>query len=160
MDPQRWAKVQDLFHQAAELPAPERDAWLDRVCEGDAELRAEVASLLASDNAAGGEFIGSHVERAVLEFHEYDSASGRRTMEGRQVGPYPLLRELGRGGMGAVYLAARSDEQYESEVAIKLVRPGPGYGIHSSPIPPGEADPGAPAPPQHRPPVRRRHHRR
>jgi tetratricopeptide (TPR) repeat protein len=60
------------------------------------------------------------VQRAVIEF----SSRNQPDAEMRRVGPYRLIRELGRGGMGAVYLAARDDEHYESEVAIKLVQPG------------------------------------
>ena len=124
MSPQRWQKVEEIFHQALEQPAAERDAWLEQACAGDAELRTDVASLIESDNAAAGEFLGSKVERAVLELQEDEFQPSPRKMEGRQIGPYRLIRELGRGGMGAVYLAARADQQYESEVAIKLVRPG------------------------------------
>src|SRR6185295_3586415 len=74
--------------------------------------------LLESDAAAG--FVGSRVKAAVVALGEENA----RESEGRRVGPYRLIREIGRGGMGAVYLAARDDQQYESEVAIKLVRPG------------------------------------
>ncbi|MBZ5608652.1 MAG: serine/threonine protein kinase [Acidobacteriia bacterium] len=123
MDPQRWRKVEELFHHALGRPPAERDAWLDEACTGDSELRAEVASLLASDRTEAQGFVGASVEQAVLEL-QAESAPAPRTMIGRQVGQYRLIQELGRGGMGAVYLAARADEQYESKVAIKLVRPG------------------------------------
>jgi serine/threonine protein kinase/tetratricopeptide (TPR) repeat protein len=124
MNPQRWQRVEEIFHQALERPASERLAWLEGTCAGDTELRAEVVSLLESDSAAAGGFVGSRVEQAVLELRDDEVEPAARTMAGRQIGPYKLIRELGRGGMGAVYLAARADEQYESEVALKLVRPG------------------------------------
>jgi eukaryotic-like serine/threonine-protein kinase len=124
MSPQRWQKVEEIFHQALEIPSADRERWIDRTCAGDAELRAEVASLLASDQAAGGQFVGAQVKQAVEELGADESQSGIRAMSGRQIGPYRLIRELGRGGMGAVYLAHRDDQQYESQVAIKLVRPG------------------------------------
>src|SRR5262249_41649568 len=118
MKSERWRRVEDLFHQALARAPAERDAWIECECAGDAELRAEVMSLIASDGAAQRNFVGSRVEQAVAEL-------GRPTsLEGRQIGPYRLIRELGRGGMGTVYLAARADRQYESEVAIKLVKPG------------------------------------
>ncbi len=123
MDPQRWRKVEELFHHALDRPPAEREAWLEEACTGDAELRAEVESLLASDRTEAHGFVGASVEQAVLEL-QADSTPKPRTMIGRPVGPYKLIQELGRGGMGAVYLAARADEQYESKVAIKLVRPG------------------------------------
>jgi serine/threonine protein kinase/tetratricopeptide (TPR) repeat protein len=119
-DPDRWRQVEEIFHQALERPESERTSWLDFTCGDDAELRAEVGSLIESDRAAAGAFVGSKIERAVMQLNE----ERQPTVEGRRLGPYRLLRELGRGGMGAVYLAARDDQQYESEVAIKLVRPG------------------------------------
>ena len=60
----------------------------------------------------------------------------------QRVGPYSLLRELGRGGMGTVYLAERDDEQYQTKVAIKLVRPGMDTDDHPLPLPPRTADSG------------------
>jgi len=116
----RWQHVDELFHQALERPAGEREAWLDSICAGDATLRAEVASLLESDRVGAGAVIGSSVKHAVIEL----GAEMRSKAEGRRVGPYRLIRELGHGGMGTVYLAARDDQEYESEVAIKLVRQG------------------------------------
>jgi tetratricopeptide (TPR) repeat protein len=124
MSPQRWRKVEDVFHQALECPPGSRETWLDAVCAGDAALRAEVISLLASDNADAGEFVGSQVKQAVVELQSDVSEAAAPPMGGRLIGPYRLVRELGRGGMGAVYLAKRDDQQYESEVAIKLVQPG------------------------------------
>lgn len=117
--PERWRKVEETFHRALDLPENQRESWLDENCAGDDELRAEVRSLLESDGAAAGAFIGSEVQRAVMQLNDHATRD-----EGRRLGPYRLIREIGRGGMGAVYLAVRDDQQYESEVAIKLVRPG------------------------------------
>jgi serine/threonine protein kinase len=118
MTPERWQKVEEIFNHALELHSEERAAWLAEACQGDPELQSEVSSLLESDAAAG--FVGANVKAAVVSLNEENA----RESEGRRVGPYRLVREIGRGGMGAVYLAARDDQQYESEVAIKLVRPG------------------------------------
>src|SRR5262245_22693666 len=118
-DSARWQKIEEIFHKALECPETERESWLDANCDGDAELRAEVASLIASDREAGV-YVGSKVQRAMVQF----GAAIEPQVEGRRLGPYRLIRELGRGGMGSVYLAARDDEQYESDVAIKLVHPG------------------------------------
>jgi eukaryotic-like serine/threonine-protein kinase len=118
-DSARWRKIEEIFHKALERPETERESWLDGNCEGDAELRAEVASLIASDREAGV-YVGSKVQRAMVQF----GTAIQPQVEGRRLGPYRLIRELGRGGMGSVYLAARDDEQYESDVAIKLVHPG------------------------------------
>jgi serine/threonine protein kinase len=118
-DLDRWQRIEEVFHKALEQSESERALWLESNCGADAELRAEVAALIESDRRAAS-FVGSKVERAVIEF----AAAIRPDLETRRIGPYRLIRELGRGGMGAVYLAARDDEQYESEVAIKLVQPG------------------------------------
>lgn len=119
MTPERWRQAERVFHAAlehAQLQSEQstsREQWLKQACGDDAELLAEVKSLLdAQPNLAHS------IEHAVLDLHEDSSIAGRR------IGQYRLIRELGRGGMGAVYLAARDDEQYQLEVAIKLVRPG------------------------------------
>src|ERR1051325_4779168 len=112
MDQERWRKVEDVFQKALDLPEPEREAWLDRACREDSDLRTEVESLLASANTAE-DFVGSRVEQAVLDLHE-DETPKQRAMEGREVGAYRLIRELGRGGIAGVYLAERAHRQYES----------------------------------------------
>jgi serine/threonine protein kinase len=119
---QGWKRVEQVFHQALEQPPDAREAWLRNACAGDAGLHAEVASLLESDRAAGADKIDAHVRRAVLDLREEEVA--KPAMEGRLVGHWRLIRELGQGGMGTVYLAARADQQYESQAAIKLVRGG------------------------------------
>src|ERR1051325_8498834 len=119
-DSARWRKVEEIFNQALDHPESERDAWVAGACGDDSELSAEVLSLLESDRAAAGVFVAAKVERAVVEL----GTEIQPAIAGRRFGPYRLLRELGRGGMGAVYLAARDDQQYESEVAVKIVRPG------------------------------------
>jgi eukaryotic-like serine/threonine-protein kinase len=120
MNPGRWEAVGELFERAISLPAGERTACVDRASDGDDELRREVISLLASHKAAPGGFVQEKIKNAVLSFHEMKLAATQTT----RVGPYRLIRELGRGGMGTVFLAERDDNQYKASVAIKLVRPG------------------------------------
>jgi serine/threonine protein kinase len=115
MTPERWRQAEDLFNRALEEPATARAAWLDRECAGDEEMQREVAGLLASDAQTKSNLAGS-VKSAVLDLDA--------TPRTRFVGPYELLRELGRGGMGTVYLGKRTDEVYTKDVAIKLVTPG------------------------------------
>ncbi len=110
----------ELFEQALSLPEGDRTACIDRASEGDDELRREVVSLLASHKAAPGGFVQEKIKNAVLSFHEMKLAVTQTT----RIGPYRLIRELGRGGMGTVFLAERDDDQYKASVAIKLVRPG------------------------------------
>ena len=120
MNPQRWEAVGELFDKALALPAGERTACVERESAHDQELRREVMSLIASHKAAPGGFVQDKIKNAVLSFHEVKI----NEEEGTHVGPYRLIRELGRGGMGTVFLAERDDQQYKSTVAIKLVRPG------------------------------------
>jgi eukaryotic-like serine/threonine-protein kinase len=117
MTPERWQKVGEVFHQALDLPAEKRREWIDGSCAGDAELRAEVLSLLGSDAIAVDGYLEKRVQPVVASWLEPAGPPAR-------VGPYRLLRELGRGGMGTVYLAERDDDEYQVQVAIKLVRRG------------------------------------
>jgi serine/threonine protein kinase len=119
-DPSRWRKIEDLFHQALEQPELERQLWLSKACAGDASLLGEVQSLLESDKSAASVSIREHVAGA--------ATSAVRALDQphlpRPVGPYRLLRQIGRGGMGTVYLAERADGQFEKQVAVKMVQPG------------------------------------
>ncbi len=112
----RWRQVEALFERAIEIAPGEREAWLRERCAGDLELLAEVTRLLECDSTAGIT-LTQQVSRAAGLID-----SGRR--EQTSAGPYRLTREIGRGGMGSVYLGERSDGQYEGEVAVKLIRPG------------------------------------
>ena len=120
MTPEGWRRVGELFHQALEVAPEDRTAWVGRICAGDSELQRELASLLESDRAAGEGFVQGRLKSAVVSFYEQTS----QTSGFKRVGPYRTVQELGRGGMGTVYLAERDDEQYRTKVAIKLVRPG------------------------------------
>jgi serine/threonine protein kinase len=116
-----WERAQELFNDAVELPPQERKAMLERECAGDETLRREVESLLASDEQANSfiENPASAIPRQLLtETHDEEEFAGR------QFGAYRVIREIGRGGLGAVYLAARADEQFQKQVAIKVVKRG------------------------------------
>jgi serine/threonine-protein kinase len=115
MTPERWQRVQELFHGALERAPTERDAYLTDGCAGDAGLRAAVARMLAADADASG-LVGAVPSALVAEPAE-DAPAERA---GEQVGPYRIVRELGHGGMGTVYLAERGD--VGKRVALKLVR--------------------------------------
>jgi tetratricopeptide (TPR) repeat protein/tRNA A-37 threonylcarbamoyl transferase component Bud32 len=121
MTPARWKRAGELFHQALERPAGERRPWLGELCAGDTEMLAEVESLLGSDADGAGKILADKIEPAF-------SALVRGNMPER-AGPYRLVRELGRGGMGTVYLGERDDDEYQTKVAIKLVRRGMDTGI-------------------------------
>lgn len=119
-DSERWARVKELFEAAADLAPNERAHLLNNECNGDTSLRREVESLLASDAHTG-----AFIEQPVLEMpRDLFPESPIESLVGRQFGAYQIIREIGRGGLGAVYLAARADDEYRKEVAIKLVRRG------------------------------------
>jgi serine/threonine protein kinase len=112
--------VKSVFASALERDPRERSAFLTAACGDDAELRLEVESLLESDDASG-DFIEQPPPELKLLFSEDE----RRTSEiGKRVGAYELVRELGSGGMGTVYLAVRADAEFRKHVAIKLIRKG------------------------------------
>src|SRR4051794_7802127 len=117
----RWRAVEELFHRALEVPEQERTAFVEANSGGDAEVLREVHSLLRSDSAAATGFTAAAVKKALVNFHVAEVAA---SAPGRRIGPYRLLRELGRGGMGTVYLATRDDDTFEKKVAVKLVRRG------------------------------------
>src|SRR6185295_15313081 len=107
-------------HEALDRPSEERTAWAGLACAADPEMHRELLSLLESDRAAAGGVVERRVKSAVVSFFKGEAAQAQN----QRIGPYKLLRELGRGGMGTVYLAERDDDQYQTKVAIKLIRPG------------------------------------
>jgi serine/threonine-protein kinase len=114
--PERWQQIKAVLEGALEREEPERAAFVEAACQGDLELRREVESLAASETEIG-DFIETPVFRIRLDEVE-PLAMGQR------VGAYRIVSEIGRGGMGAVYLAERADQEFEQRVAIKLVRRG------------------------------------
>ena len=116
MATERWREIEALFAEVAALPAAERTPHLLRRCGGDEDLRREVESLLAADEAVGN-FLEQPVVAPAVALPP-PSAVGRR------LGPYAVERKLGEGGMSTVYLAVRADEEYRQQVAIKVF----GYG--------------------------------
>jgi len=114
----RWNRIEELFQSAIELPSSLRSQYLAQACGNDAELLLEIESLLANDNATTA--LDSIVEGDLRVFVQ--SSDAREI--GVHVGPYRLVREIDRGGMGVVYLAVRSDDQYFQIVAVKMIRQG------------------------------------
>jgi non-specific serine/threonine protein kinase/serine/threonine-protein kinase len=125
-DSDRWEQVEQLFQSAIELEPAQRAAYLAEA-SADRAIRAEVESLLSAHSEAGS-FIESP---AVSETGWLADALTVPLTEAEQlklsetrVGPYKLIREIGFGGMGSVYLAARDDDEFRKEVAIKVVKRG------------------------------------
>jgi len=119
MTHEKWQRVKEIFHGAFELPDAERAQYLSSECGDDPFMLGEVRSLLASHSEARSLFEAPALA-AVSDLIE-DSAPSRA---GQIIGSYKLESEIGRGGMGAVYLASRADEAYDKKVAIKLIKRG------------------------------------
>jgi serine/threonine protein kinase/TolB-like protein/tetratricopeptide (TPR) repeat protein len=115
-----WQRVDDLLQSAMDCEPSQRAAFLNDACAGDHALRQQVEALLAADREAG-----DFLERPAIEAGtSLATESPTRSLAGRSIGAYRLVRELGRGGMGTVYLAERADGQFRKQVAIKLVKRG------------------------------------
>ena len=111
-NPEEWRRVKQILADVLEQPEDRRAGFLDAVCAGDATLRRRIEALVRAeaepwsfvDGAAAGTFL-------------------TRDLSGRQLGAYEVVEEIGRGGMGAVYLARRQGD-FDRRVAIKVARPG------------------------------------
>jgi serine/threonine-protein kinase len=118
-DGERWAQADALFARALELPEAERASFVEQSTSGDRTLFDEVMALLTSVDQAG-EVIGESV--AELIGHEPEGASELEIPPGTVVGAYRIVDEIGRGGMGTVYLAERADREFDRRVAIKFFK--------------------------------------
>ncbi|WP_428266532.1 tetratricopeptide repeat protein [Haliangium sp.] len=124
-----WQRVEEVVDAVLELDPAQRQAYLAEHCGDDETLLREVEALLAADAGAG-----TFLERPAVagEGLRGVASSGVEGAAGQDpdcavpsgpVGPYRITRTLGVGGMGSVYLARRSDDEFDREVAIKILRP-------------------------------------
>lgn len=118
MSPIDWSRVSEIFGDALELPLDERDAFAASRCAGRPEELEAVRRLLAADQAADPGFPGS------LDPSALEAAALMLDDAPKQIGPWRLVREIGEGGMGQVFLAERADGQFDQRVAIKLLKRG------------------------------------
>ena len=114
-----WDQVREVVDAVLDLPPEQRSSYLDQACP-QPTVRRYVESLVLSYQQAG-EFLG---EPALAGHTEALAPSGADSWKGRRVGPYQVTEEIGEGGMGSVYRALRVDDQYQKQVAIKVVRSG------------------------------------
>src|SRR5262245_55274820 len=123
MTPERWRKVEEIFQAAIDLSLPDRDLFLKEKCGEDSSLHNDVLQLIKQLETAG----------ELLEHPPYGSTDvavfeglidDEDPMIGRRLGAYQIEREIGRGGMGAVYEAVRVDKEFSKRAAIKLVKRG------------------------------------
>lgn len=115
MDEKFWRTVKDTFLAALEKDEGERARFLDDACSGDPALRKEVESLLASHNELDDFIEQAPIPVAGIFPDEPDS-------RGQHFGNYKIIRQIGAGGMGAVFLAERVDGEFSQQVAIKIIR--------------------------------------
>jgi serine/threonine protein kinase len=121
---QSWEKIVELFERAVDLAPGKRTAFLRAACPTD-DVRLEVEALLAADERAV-RFIETPAVAAaptILFENEVFAAETDSPIGGR-IGTYRIQKEIGRGGMGAVYLAAREDGDFKQQVAVKLIKRG------------------------------------
>ena len=136
MSPDRWLKIEGLF-QICDGPRSrkDREAFLAQTVASDDELRFAVAKLLASADSADNfiespvwtdsSFLNTSAKKEISDSLDGDTiADSEDNYIGREIGVYRLKREIGRGGMGAVYLAERADGEFHQKVAIKLIKRG------------------------------------
>lgn len=118
MQPEDWKKIKQLLDQALSLEKSERAGFLKN-CGASAEVCAEVESLLLFEDESE-----RLLERSAIEFSKdfFDEEDKEISFLGQSFGAYRTIRELGFGGMGAVYLAERVDGKFSQRVALKLLK--------------------------------------
>src|ERR1041385_1869007 len=124
MEAERWRRIDDLLQGALDCAPDRRGAFLENACGQDAALRSEVESLLDAYLRAGSLTAGPAFEDGMRVLNQDQPEAGTDSMVGRRIGPYQIIRLIGSGGMGAVYLAARVDGAFQKEVAVKVIRRG------------------------------------
>jgi len=121
MDAERWKRVDELLQAALRLPPEQQDEFLRRKCGNDSQLLEEVRSLVTSHRQANS-FLESpqvHVAEVFLDF----ASSPPQGQPDKFIGPYQLVKKIGEGGMGQVWLAQQT-APLQRKVALKLIRWG------------------------------------
>jgi len=115
MNVERWQKIKEVFNEAAELPDSNRRSFLEQNCRGDAAMRGEIEKMLFFADEENDAFENNAFELFNDEFHEKIPD---------RIGKYKIVREIGRGGMGAVYEATFETEDFSQRVALKVIKRG------------------------------------
>ncbi len=118
MNAENWQKVKLILEEALEIAPALRDDFLEKNCAGDERLRREVESLLEFENDSF-----DPLEQPVHSFIG-ENGSAEKSLIGKTVGKYKILREIGAGGMGSVFLARRDDGEFDQTAAVKFLRQG------------------------------------
>jgi serine/threonine protein kinase len=118
MESKNWKKLEEAVSIAVEISdTQKRAAWLTEFCAGDEELKSEIESLLAFEMEAA-----NFLENSLAPYAAKILPETENNLSGKQFGHYKIIREIGYGGMGAVFLAMRDDGEFEQQVAIKIIR--------------------------------------
>jgi len=118
MTPEELGRIRVIYEQVLPMNGADRETHLDRECQSQQNVREGVERLLKAR-----ENIPTWLDRPAVGTAKAFVAPELTKMEGRHFSGYTLIREIGRGGMGAVYLAERSDDTFHRQAAIKLVLP-------------------------------------
>src|SRR5829696_631049 len=134
MSPERWQKIESVFQTAADMDSHRRESYLKDSCGEDPELRREVDNLLASLDSApdfiespiwtDSKFLNTSAKKEISNSIDENIDGNGEPLIGSTIGVYRLTRELGRGGMGAVFLGELADGEFQQKVAIKLIKRG------------------------------------
>ena len=116
---ERWARIGEIFDAALREPLERRAAFLERACGGDGDLEADVRSLLASHEEAGG-----FLETGKRPQHMTWTDPHGIPEAGQTIGSWKVVRALAEGGMGIVFLVERRDGQFQQRGALKFIRQG------------------------------------
>jgi len=116
MDTSRLRKIEDLYHAALALPPAEREAFIKKCCGNDDDLRHETESLLAVQISSNNFFEQPPLSLAAEMFSEREKQTN---LAGREISHYKIIRLLGAGGMGEVYLA--EDLKLHRQIALKVL---------------------------------------
>ncbi|HEY0460828.1 MAG TPA: serine/threonine-protein kinase [Pyrinomonadaceae bacterium] len=119
LEAEKWNKAKEIFQAALVLPAAEREEFVERESNDDRIIKREVETLLEAFDEAG-----TFIVAPVASLADFVESAQTASIVGRQIGAYQILREIGRGGMGAVYLAQRADREFQKKVALKLIKRG------------------------------------
>src|SRR4026209_830806 len=111
-----WLRVKEVLAAVLEARPEDRAALIDTLCAGNTSLRREIVSLVRAEAGAA-----TFLEQPLLDLPDRDAPDRNLS---RTIGPYVIESCIGRGGMGAVYLARRADQAVERHVAIKMIRRG------------------------------------